>query len=146
MRKARRKLTAGDIELMTTQELPIDVAAFITDTNEKTVQNSRYRAKYSESCKAASQRNRNKMKQENIQNFKKTHGCYNYWTAAQIEYILNSADSDKVQARKLGKTIYAIQKKRQRELEKIERQSLPNPMEGSVERSEFNELERFYQT
>ena len=61
------------------------------------------------------------MKKENIENFKKAHGCYNFWTQAMVDYILNSTDTDKEQARKLGKTIYAVQKKRQRELAKQER-------------------------
>lgn len=122
MRKQRRSnFTEEEKQLLTNEYMPNDIAAFIIEANTKTIENAKHRYKYSESCKAASKKNREKMKKENIENFKKTHGCYNFWTQAMVDYILNSTDTDKEQARKLGKTIYAVQKKRQRELAKQER-------------------------
>lgn len=98
-----------------------EVASFMTQLSSKQISNMRRPGDYREARRIASSRKREKMKQENLERFEKPHGCYNYWTAAEIKYILTSKDSDQKMSEKLNRTIYAIQQKRSRELRKRSR-------------------------
>lgn len=95
-----------------------EVASFMTQLSAKQISGLRRPGDYKEARKLASSRKRAKMKEENLARFEKPHGCYNYWSAADIKYIMTSTDSDQEMALKLNRTIYSIQQKRSRELKK----------------------------
>lgn len=93
---------------------PVDVASFMTDMAPRDIAQYRYRIKYKELRAKASARYRERMKEQD-KALGRDHGTYKYWTPEEINYILNSEDTDEQQSEKLGRSVYSIQKKRQRE-------------------------------
>jgi len=123
MRRTRQnfaELSDEDKRILDNKTITPDVASFMVDMSMNSVVQYRYRVNHREECKQASQKCRNKMKAENQKRFGGNNKCYNYWSEAEIEYILFSNDSDKTMAKKLHRTVYAIQKKRERELHRRE--------------------------
>lgn len=113
-----RRLSKDDLKIVLDTSIPPDVASFMVDMPANTISQYRFRNKYSEGLRKASARFREKMKQQNIEKFGKSNACYNYWSAEDIKYIMTSKDPDSVMAEKLNRTVYSIQKKRERELKR----------------------------
>ena len=123
MRKKNKKkkvtdLSENDMKILMTKAIEADVAGYMINAEPEEVTSMRYRLARKEQLAEASRVFRQKVKTENLQRFGKEHGCYNYWTEEEIEYILTSEDSDKEQALRLNKTVAAVQQKRSRELAK----------------------------
>lgn len=119
MRKERQisksKLTEKELQIIEDLSIPVDVVSFMTGIQASLITHHRYRMKIKESLRKAAAKYRNKLKEKHLEKFGKTHASYNYWTEEEIKYIMTSKDSDLEQAEKLGRTVYSIQKKRERE-------------------------------
>ena len=111
-----KKYTQEQIKILSDFSIPRDLASVMTGLPERDISDYRFRLKYRDSIAAASRRYRAQRK------FKESERLggrvYNFWTAEDIEYILNGTDTDEEMAEKLGRTVYSIQKKRERELNK----------------------------
>lgn len=116
MRKNRivSKLSAEDKAILEDKTLTNDVVCFMLELPLSYVKAYRYRKKYSESLRKASAKKRQEIKQKNKERFGKAHGCYNYWTDEEIEYLLRSTETDEEIALKLNRTSDAIRQKRNR--------------------------------
>ena len=119
MRKERKisksKLTEKEIKIIEDLSITIDIASFMTGIQSSLITHYRYRMKIKDSLRKAAKKYRDKLKERHLEKFGKTHASYNYWTEEEIKYILTSQESDIEQAEKLGRTVYSIQKKRERE-------------------------------
>ena len=118
MRKDRIERVYTPEQLMILNDFTItrDSAAIITDLPQREINDYRFRVRYKEAINKAAKRYRDKKKAENLERLGGRK--YDYWTAEDIEYILTSEDTDEEMAIKLGRTTYAIQKKREREIKK----------------------------
>jgi len=112
------RLSNEDLKIILDHSIPPDVASFMVNVPANTISQYRFRNKYKDSIDKAVARFRAKLKQANLARFGKSNGCYQYWTEEDINYILESSDPDAVMAEKLNRTIYSIQKKRERELKR----------------------------
>lgn len=119
MRKERRisksKLTEKELKVVEDLSIPVDVASFMLGITASLITHYRYRMKIKDSLRKAAKKYRDKLKEAHLEKFGKTHASYNYWSEEEIKYIMTSTDSDLEQAEKLGRTVYSIQKKRERE-------------------------------
>lgn len=107
-----------DWEIITDPSIPTDMASFMTGIDADTVSKLRYRQKMRDVNAKASRKYRAKLKKKHIAEFGKEHACYDFWSKEEIEMVMNSEESDLVLSEKLNRTVYSIQKKRQRELKK----------------------------
>jgi hypothetical protein len=116
IQRATKKFTQEQIKVLSDFSIPRDLASMMTGLPERDVSDYRFRLKYRDSIAAASRRYR---EQRKFKDAERLGGrVYNFWTEEDIEYILNGTDTDEEMAEKLGRTVYSIQKKRERELNK----------------------------
>lgn len=119
MRKNKRySFSENDLALLNDLSLTPDIVSFMINKPKYVVEDYRHRIRFAENRKAASQRYRDKKKKENEEKFGKAHGCYDYWSEVEIQYLLNSTEPDEEIAKKLNRTTAAIQKKREREIKR----------------------------
>lgn len=111
-----KKFTPEQIKILSDFSIPRDLASVMTGLPERDISDYRFRLKYRDSIAAASRRYREQRKFKDAQRL--GGRAYNFWSAEDIEYILNGTDTDEEMAEKLGRTVYSIQKKRERELNK----------------------------
>jgi len=118
MRKEKQERVYTPDQLLVLNDLTIsrDVASIMTDLPMREISDYRFRIRYKEAISRASKKFRDKRKQQDAERLGGRQ--YDYWTAEDIEYILTSTDSDAEMADKLNRTVYSIQKKRERELKK----------------------------
>ena len=117
-RKKNIKISNEDMKIILDKSIPPDVAGFMVNLTANQVSQLRFRDKYSESLRKAAYKYREKLRQKDLEKFGKPHACYNYWSEADVKYILESKDPDSIMAEKLNKTVSAIQKKREREIKR----------------------------
>ena len=113
-----RQFSKEDMKIILDTSIPPDVASFMVDAPANTISQYRFRDKYKEGLRRSAARFKEKMRQENLAKFGKPNACYQYWTEEDIKYILESKDTDAAMAKKLNRTVYSIQKKRERELKR----------------------------
>ena len=105
-------LSEEDLKVIYDFTIPVEMASFMLDIPESYISSWRHQKKYAANRIAASQRYRDKKKAEGIMSH--DHQKYNYWSEADVKYILTSEDTDEEMAIKLGRTICSVQKKRER--------------------------------
>lgn len=111
-----RKYTADQLHILNDLSIPRDIASMMTDLPEREISDYRFRLRYKKSIYAAAKKFRDKRK---LLDKERLGGRrYDYWSDEDVEYIMTSTDSDTEMADKLGRTVYSIQKKRERELKK----------------------------
>lgn len=103
-------LTEKEISILQNYTITNDAACVMLNLPRRDVLKLRQYYRYTEARKEASQRFREKNKSDNRK--------YNFWKPDEIAYILTSEDTDEEQAKKLKRSVYAIQKKRERERER----------------------------
>lgn len=114
--KIERTYTPEQLQILNDLSITRDIASMLTDLPQREINDYRFRIRYREVINKAAKRYRDKKKAENLERLGGRK--YDYWTAEDIEYILTSEDTDEEMAIKLGRTTYAIQKKREREIKK----------------------------
>lgn len=111
-----RKYTADQLHILDDLSIPRDVASMMTDLPEREISDYRFRIRYKKAIHAAAKKFRDKRRL--LDNERLGGRQYNFWSDEDVEYIMTSTDSDTDMADKLGRTVYSIQKKRERELKK----------------------------
>ena len=106
------KLSEEDFEIVADKTIPSDLASLITGIPIEEISKYRYSLKYRSSLREASRRYREKLKK------KRRTRTYSYWTEEEIDYIMYGTDTDVEMAKKLDRSVYSIQKKRERETNK----------------------------
>lgn len=114
--RKERKYTPEQLVVLQNLAIPRDIASMMIDVPEREVSDFRFRIKYKKSILAAAKKYRDQRKLKDEERLGGRQ--YNYWTPEEITYIMTSEDSDVTMAEKLGRTVYSIQKKRERELNK----------------------------
>lgn len=107
-------LSEADLKVIYDFTISVEMASFMLDIPESYVSSWRHQKKYAANRIAASKRYRDKKKAEGIMS--QGHKTYDYWSDEDIKYILTSDDTDEEMAKKLGRTICSVQKKRERVL------------------------------
>lgn len=107
-------LSEEDLKIVYDTSISVEMASFMLDIPESYVSSWRHQKKYAASRIAASKRYRDKKKAEGIMSH--SHQKYSYWSDDDVKYIMTSEDTDEDMAKKLGRTICSIQKKRERVL------------------------------
>ena len=122
-KEPREVFSEKDKELIVDRTLPVEVAGHIMGLSKAAVIKRRnmQKEKYRKMYARVSQRIRDKMKKENEERFSQKNACYSFWKEEEIEYIMTSKEPDREIARKLNKTVYAVQKKRARVRHKMEK-------------------------
>lgn len=117
-RKSFKKadLTETDLKVVYDSSIPVEMASFMLDIPEPYISSWRHAEKFAANRLAASQRYRDKKKAEGIMS--QAHKTYQFWSEADVQYIMTSEDTDEEMAKKLGRTICSVQKKRERVLAK----------------------------
>lgn len=114
--RTERKYTPEQEVVLCNLTIPRDIAAIMTDLPCREVTEYRFRIKYKDAINKASKKYRDKRKLRETERLGGRQ--YNYWSPEDIELIMTSTESDDMIAEKLGRTVYSIQKKRERELKK----------------------------
>lgn len=106
------KLSEEDFKIVSDKTIPSDLASVITGIPIEEISKYRYSLRYRSSLREASRRYREKLKK------KRRTRTYGYWTEEEIDYIMYGTDTDVEMAKKLDRSVYSIQKKRERETNK----------------------------
>lgn len=114
--KQERKYTPDQLLVLNDLTIDRDVASIMTDLPIREISDYRFRIRYKDSIIRASKKFRDKRKLKDAERLGGRQ--YDYWTPADVEYIMTSTDSDAEMAEKLNRTVYSIQKKREREIKK----------------------------
>lgn len=106
-------MSEKDYKVFLDESIPVELAAVILNMAGKDISVARYRHKNREMINAAMRQRRAEARKETP-----AYSKYGFWTKDEIDYILTSGDPDDVQSEQLGRSVFAIQKKRGRELAK----------------------------
>ena len=117
-RTTRQQLTEEAQRIISDISIPPDMAGFMLGMESTEVSKYRSREKYREGNARASANYRKKLKEKHLETFGRNNACYGYWSKEEVEYIMNTKEPDTAIAEQLGRTVYSIQKKRERELKK----------------------------
>lgn len=90
----------------------VSVVSMILDIPEYKIKDWRHSEKYKDAIKEAGKRYKEKKRAEG--SFSNGHATYDFWSAADIQYLMESEESAEAIATKLGRTICSVQKKRER--------------------------------
>ena len=111
-------LTEDDLKVVYDWNIPVEMASFLLDIPECYISSWRHSKKYADNKREASQRYREKKRAEGIMS--QQHQTYQFWSDADVQYIMTSDDTDEEMAKKLNRTICSVQKKRERVIAKGE--------------------------
>lgn len=112
----KANLSESDLKVVYDTSISVEMASFMLDIPEPYISSWRHAEKFAANRLAASQRYRDKKKAEGIMS--QSHKTYQFWSEADVQYIMTSEDTDEEMAKKLGRTICSVQKKRERILAK----------------------------
>lgn len=115
-KKSRREWSDKDKKILGDSSLPKEVAALLVDTSIQTVADFRNKCtdEKRELHRQRAQEDRNKRKAYELKRFGDIYNSTRPWTREEVEYLMNTEDTDPMIAEKLNRTQNAVTKKRQR--------------------------------
>ena len=121
-KKSIRELNDKQRELLFNESVSSDIVAMLLRMRPSEVTDLRYRSKFKESINKASKRYRARIREMEMEKFKKPYGSHNLWTPEEEAKLLQlhfQGITDKEIAIKLNRSTYSIAKKRERILRDI---------------------------
>ena len=123
----RKKKTIRDLDskqraLLFNNSISADIVAMLLYMRPSEITDIRYRSKYKDSINEASKRYRSRIREAELEKFKKPYGSHNLWSKEEEALLLDlyfSGVTDKDIAAKLNRSTYSVAKKRERILRDV---------------------------
>lgn len=132
--KSIRNLNDKQRELLFNESISPDIVSMLLRMRPSEITGIRYRSKFKENINEASKRYRARLREAEMEKFKKPYGSHNFWTpeeeAQLIELHFNGL-TDKEIAIHLNRSTYSIAKKRERILKDINYEQNTDTTENS---------------